>query len=136
MPIHECENTRLVESYSGFAKLSALSKLFVSIIVRHLIFAMKSYISPSQYAYSRGRSTTSNLLELASYIFKTFSRGAKAIVIYMDFSKVFDKINHKLLTLKLQFSSSNKKKNLSQEGAYSRTIWYRATTQCTHWTLY
>lgn len=38
--------------------------------------------------------TVTNLLQIIFYIFKVFSSGSQADVIYKDFSKAFNRVNH------------------------------------------
>ena len=102
IPIHKSGSRQLVENYRGIAKLSVLPKLFERILTQRLAFAIKSYISPLQHGFRKGSSTVTNLLEFTCQVFKAFSNGSCTDVIYTDFSKAFDLVNHKLLIFKLQ----------------------------------
>lgn len=48
-----------------------------------------------------GRSTTTNILVFQRYVLDALKTGYQADVIYTDFSKAIDKIDHDILTLKL-----------------------------------
>jgi len=60
-----------------------------------------SLISPCQHGFVKGRSTTTNLLELTSFVIDGFNKKWQTDVIYTDFSKAFDSVNHFLLLFKL-----------------------------------
>jgi hypothetical protein len=45
----------------------------------------------------KGKSTVSNLHEYSSFILKSIESGCQVESIYMDFSKAFDKVRHRLL---------------------------------------
>ena len=48
-----------------------------------------------------GRSTTSNLCTFTQFVSDSFDKRLQVDVAYMDFSKAFDKLNHKILLVKL-----------------------------------
>lgn len=50
----------------------------------------------------RGRSTVSNLVLLNDNLTAAMDKGNQVDVIYTDYSKAFDRINHKILLIKLQ----------------------------------
>ncbi|XP_075157975.1 uncharacterized protein LOC142231243 [Haematobia irritans] len=54
-----------------------------------------------QHGFMRGKSTVSNLLEFVGHVFESFSQRRQLDVIYTDFSKAFDMVNHRLLLYKL-----------------------------------
>lgn len=101
IPLHKSGNRRSVDNYRGIAKLSDIPKLFEKIITDRLIHMVGSLISPYQHGFVRGRSTTTNLLELTCHVSNGFSEGCQTDVIYTDFSKAFDTISHELLLFKL-----------------------------------
>jgi Reverse transcriptase (RNA-dependent DNA polymerase) len=68
-----------------------------------MFFSVKSVISTSQhgYGYVSGRSTVTNLIEFTTYILNSLEDGVQIDAIYTEFSKAFDKVNHRLLLHKL-----------------------------------
>jgi len=81
--------------------LSAISKTFERVITSHLPHLCSALISPCQHGFVKRRSTTTNLLELTSFIIDGFNKKFQTTVIYTDFSKAFDSVNHYLLLFKL-----------------------------------
>lgn len=65
-------------------------------------FHLKPLISPTQHGFFRCRSTTSNLLDYKSYLCNAFAKRLQVDAIYTDFSKAFDKVDHKILCTKLK----------------------------------
>jgi len=58
-------------------------------------------ISPCQHGFVKRRSTTTNLLKSTSFVIDGFNKILQTDVIYTDFSKVFDSVNHSLHLFKL-----------------------------------
>lgn len=91
-----------ITNYRGIAKLSYIPKLFEKIITDHLCFQVSNIISPYQHGFQKGCSTMTNLLHLTTVIYRGFREQLQTDVIYTDFSKAFDKVNHLLLVQKLR----------------------------------
>lgn len=71
-------------------------------IADYLFFNVKEYITPFQHGFYKGRSIETYLLELCYEICNNFSKNKSTVVAYFDFTKAFDRINHKILLLKLK----------------------------------
>lgn len=102
VPLHKCGMKSQVENYRGIAKLSAIPKLFESIICNQLTFELQRIISPAQHGFLSGKSTITNLLEFTTKVFLSYGKSLQTDVIYTDFSKAFDTLNHRLLLMKLK----------------------------------
>lgn len=103
IPLFKSGCKRNIENYRGIAKLSSLPKLFEKIITDQLSHQVSSILSPAQHGFTKGCSTITNLLNLTTIINRGFVQQKQTDVIYTDFSKAFDKVNHKLLLKKLNF---------------------------------
>lgn len=101
MPLFKSGLKTVVSNYRGIAKLSAIPKLFEKIIYDTLSHHASSILSPTQHGFRKSCSTTTNLLELTTMINEGFINSMQTDVVYNDFSKAFDKVNHDLLLLKL-----------------------------------
>ncbi|XP_075156743.1 uncharacterized protein LOC142230014 [Haematobia irritans] len=101
IPLYKKGNRTEIENYRGIAKLSAIPKLFERLVTDRLVHSLRSIFSVYQHGFMKGRSTSTNLLEFTSYIHDAFSRRNQVDVVYTDFSKAFDKVNHRLLLYKL-----------------------------------
>jgi len=102
VPLFEEGNKSDISNYCGIAKLSSIPNLFEKIITSQLQHHCWSTISPCQHGFMyRCCTTSTNLLEFTSLITRGFLTHHHADVIYTDFSKAFDSVNHRLLIYKL-----------------------------------
>nr|AMS38367.1 hypothetical protein [Bactrocera tryoni] len=101
IPLHKSGFRSSIENYRGIAKLSAIPKLFEAIITDDITFRISPLISCSQHGFRKGKSTITNLLEFVSHVSTGFRENKNTDVIYTDFSKAFDKVNHSILLNKL-----------------------------------
>jgi retron-type reverse transcriptase len=60
-------------------------------------------LSTNQYGFRKGRSTEHAIIELVDKITKAIDQGKYTIGIFLDLSKAFDTINHKILIKKLEY---------------------------------
>lgn len=90
-----------VQNYRPISKLDIIGKVFESIVTDELFNKFQHIISPSQHGFFRGRSTTTNLIGYAEQLHRLMDEMGQMDVIYTDFSKAFDKVNHRMLLNKL-----------------------------------
>ena len=69
-------------------------------MVRHL--EEKLQIGNSQHGFRKGRSCLSNMLSFLDKVTHSVDSGNSIDVIFLDFTKAFDKVPHKRLILKLE----------------------------------
>ena len=86
-----------ITCYRPINILSAAPKLFEMLVKRRLEFILKKDINSLQHGFMQGRSTTSNLVVFSNYLYNVLSQKGQVDVIYTDFSKAFDKLDHGLL---------------------------------------
>ena len=58
-------------------------------------------IGPFQHGFLKGRSVLSNLLVYSDFLFEAFKVGSQVDSVYIDFTKAFDTVNHRLLLQKV-----------------------------------
>ena len=102
VPLHKKGSKSDISNYRGISKLSAIPKLFEKIITDILKHQVSQNVSPYQHGFMKRRSTMTNLLEFSSKVLNGFASNEQTDVIYTDFSKAFDTVNHNLLLLKLE----------------------------------
>ncbi|XP_044751634.1 uncharacterized protein LOC123311635 [Coccinella septempunctata] len=91
-------------NYRPISILSAVSKVLERIISDHLQqFCLDNELIPkSQHGFVPKRSTTTNLLSCVAEWTKALDSGSPVDVIYLDFSRAFDKVPHRRLLAKLE----------------------------------
>ena len=67
---------------------------------------LSGLISARQHGFQSGESCITNLLESLDTIGSRLDRGSQIDSVYLDMSKIFDKVRHDLLLHKLQVAAS------------------------------
>ena len=92
------ENQRPVSLTSAVCKLQ--EGIIREKITDHLV--TNELLNQTQHGFMKNKSCQTNLIEFLDYISQVFDEGDAIDVVYLDFSKAFDKISHSKLLLKLQ----------------------------------
>ena len=91
-------------NYRPLSLTSVMSKIIEGFvkeyIMRHLL--ENKLVSNFQHGFVKGKSCSTNLLESLDFITSTLAQGVSVDVLFTDFAKAFDKVNHRLLILKLR----------------------------------
>ena len=70
-------------------------------IYQAIFYNVRPYISEFQHGFLPGRSTVSNLACFSQFVSETLDKQGQVDVIYTDFSKAFDVLDHNILLMKL-----------------------------------
>jgi Reverse transcriptase (RNA-dependent DNA polymerase) len=100
-PIPKTGNLADVKNYRPISIISILPKTLEDLISKKISPLFKNILSNSQHGFRSKRSTNTNLISFYQTILKYTDDGYQADVIYTDFSKAFDRVNHFLLSQKL-----------------------------------
>lgn len=101
IPVFKKGDRSDIKNYRPISVLSNFSKIFEHILYTRIYSSIKSALSVHQHGFMSGRSTVTNLVEIAQFLSVAVDRRKQVDVIYTDFSKAFDSINHCLLLAKL-----------------------------------
>lgn len=99
-PIPKKGSSVNVENYRGIAMQSCIPKIMDKFITKLLYEFLGDTISGNQHGFRKGKSTTTNLIEITQLIHNN-SKQSQIDVIYFDYSKAFDHIRHDLLAVEL-----------------------------------
>ena len=102
-PIYKGGDRSLPCNYRPISLLSVVSKILESIIddaLRHSLEATRQ-LHNAQHGFRNVRSCTTNLICALDDWTRSIDRGLGVDVVYVDFSKAFDKVSHRLLLNKL-----------------------------------
>ena len=104
VPIYKKKGSRKnVEQYRPISLLCSLSKILEKLIhTRVSNFLEKQQFFPkTQFGFRKGLSTTHAISLLVNTITKAMNKKQKTLGLFLDFSKAFDLIDHKILLYKL-----------------------------------
>lgn len=90
-----------VENYRQVSLLCIVSKIFERILFDVLYNYLKQIFSPSQFGFRKGRSCVIQMVIYLETLYDAYESGKDINVIYTDYEKAFDKVDHGLLLQKL-----------------------------------
>ena len=101
VPVHKKGAKDHVENYRPISLFPIVSKVFERCVLNSIMDHLYQVISPKQHGFCTGRSCVTNLLEAFDHIGSLLDSGSQVDTIYLDMSKAFDKVSHRLLVHKL-----------------------------------
>ena len=104
-PLFKKGNTFDPGNYRPISILPALSKIFEKLILKQVTqyFNENQLLYQSQYGFRKGHSTEHAVLELVDHIYSKIDNGESPISIFVDLTKAFDCLDHKILFKKLEY---------------------------------
>jgi len=102
-PIKKGNDLSNILNYRPISLISIIPKIFESLVSKQIYPILAPIVNEDQHGFIKGKSTTTNLLIFQAFILDAFATGCQVDVIYTDFSKAFDKVNHSYLFEKLFF---------------------------------
>ena len=103
IPIFKKGSKAEAANYRPVSLTSHIIKLFERVLRKKIVKFMEenNLISKYQFGFRSGRSTIIQLLEHLDNIISILEENENADVVYLDFAKAFDKVDHKILLHKL-----------------------------------
>ena len=99
VPVHKKGNKAQVSNYRPILLLCIVSKVMERYIYNSVYNFVKPLINTQQHAFMTGKS---QLLSVYDTVGKHLDESKQTDMIFLDFSKAFDSVNHNLLIIKLQ----------------------------------
>ena len=96
-PIFKSGDKSNVSNYRPISKICHIAKLFESLVLPSIQKSVNHVLIDEQHGFRSGRSTTTCNAIFTSYVLDAFSNRSKVDIIYTDFAKAFDHVNHKAL---------------------------------------
>lgn len=96
-PIFKSGDITEVINYRPISIISHLAKLLESFVLQSIYRPINSIIIDEQHGFRPGRSVTTCNLIFTEYVFEAFSLHSQVDSIYLDFTKAFDRVNHRAL---------------------------------------
>ena len=103
-PIHKGGNKGLAKNYRPVVLTSHIIKIIERVVRKQLIEHLEKTeaFNEGQHGFRKGRSCLSQLLAHQEALLEAISEGNNVDVIYLDFAKAFDKVDHGLLLHKVR----------------------------------
>ena len=103
IPLFKYDDAMLFNNYRPVSLLSVLSKVFEKVMYSRLLKFLnkKLILYKYQFGFRKLHSTYMALMILMDKLIKALENGEFVIGVYLDFSKAFDTVNHKIMLQKL-----------------------------------
>ena len=103
VPLYKCDDPMMFNHYRPVSLLCTLSKVFEKVMYNRLIKFLDKFsiLYEYQFGFRRKRSTHMALISLIDKLTQAIENGEYVIGVFLDFSKAFDTVDHKILLDKL-----------------------------------
>ena len=102
VPVYKKEDREYTVNYRPISPLSIISKVLERCVLDNIKDQLYSIINDCQHGFVTAKSCITNLIESLDHIGSVLDKGGQVDTIYLDMSKVFDKVDHGLLITKLR----------------------------------
>ena len=88
-----------IDNYRPISALPTISKIYESLTLNRMMsfITAHSILTPVQYGFRPGRSTTQAVTKLLSYVIRAYHERSYCVCFFLDLRKAFDTINHEIL---------------------------------------
>ncbi|CAB4012218.1 Hypothetical predicted protein [Paramuricea clavata] len=107
IPIHKKDCVEPMTNYRPISLLPIISKVLERCVFNNIYPFVRVLINNVQHGFLRNRSCITQLLGILHETGKNLDRNKQIDVLYLDFSKAFDSVDHDILLHKLQMHGIN-----------------------------
>lgn len=104
IPVFKSGDKQLFTNYRPISLTACTCKMFEHILCNHITSFIESHslLSQSQHGFRRGYSTVTQLIEFVHSLASGINANSQTDVVFIDFSKAFDRVCHLKLMYKLR----------------------------------
>ena len=103
IPIYKSKEKNLMKNYRPISLLPSISKILEKVMYKRLYSFVNEYLFVSQYGFRSKHSTIHAVTEFYTDVIRSFEDKKVTLATFLDLSKAFDTIDHKILLKKLEF---------------------------------
>ena len=106
VPIHKKGSKESIDNYRPISLTSLVMKTFERIIKEELLIRVNHLLDERQHGFLREKSCTTNMVGFVDNVVVSLndSKTLSTDVVYFDFAKAFDSVNHDIILAKLKYS--------------------------------
>ena len=103
IPVYKSGNHSSVSNYRPISLLSVFNKLLEKLMSKRITVYLEKYniLNENQFGFRNNRSTTQAILMIADKIQRAIENKMISCGIFLDLSKAFDTVDHRILLTKL-----------------------------------
>ena len=111
IPLYKKDDCLIMDNYRPVSLLTSISKIFEKTVHNQIskYFKDNNLFYKSQYGFREEHSTELASLELVDRVMEAFEKKHTPLAVYMDLSKAFDTLDHKILLHKLKYYGDQNK---------------------------
>ena len=100
-PVFKSGDKGSINNYRAISIIPNFAKVFEKCVYNKLFFQLSAIIIPQQHGFFHKRSTVTNLACFMQDTYDALDEGLQVDTIYTDFSRAFDRVDHKILLTKM-----------------------------------
>ena len=102
VPIHKKGSKTEVNNYRPISLTSIIMKIYEKVIRDELLSRCEHLIDPRQHGFMNRKSCTTQLVNFCDSLALSLNDNVRTDIIYFDFQKAFDSVNHDIILSKLK----------------------------------
>ena len=102
VPVYKKGPKSSVQNYRPISLTSLVMKVYERVIASELLNLVNKKLNPRQHGFLPLKSCESQLLPFADSLARCLNKGSRTDIIYFDFAKAFDSVNHDIILHKLK----------------------------------